>query len=77
MSNGKDQRLALIKSAWLRWLALWVPFMALILVSSVWFDLNAIIAVLLVILAGVLLYQRHVRKRSWRSIMWGVHGSDG
>lgn len=76
MSDKEDQRRALIKSAWLRWLALWVPFMAIIMVASLWINFNIIMVVLLAILAGVLLYQRHVNKRSWRSIMWGVHARD-
>ena len=76
MSNNEGQRRAMIKSAWIRWLVLWVPLMAIITVASVWFEFNVIMAVLIGILAAVLLYQRHVNKRSWRSIMWGVHARD-
>jgi hypothetical protein len=52
---------------------MFVPSMALISVLMVWLDFSFIITVLLVVLVGTLLYQRHVNKRSWRSIMWGVH----
>tara|TARA_B100001765_G_scaffold185310_1_gene129872 strand:+ start:577 stop:741 length:165 start_codon:yes stop_codon:yes gene_type:complete len=42
-------------------------------VASIWFDFIAIMGVLLSALSVVLLYQRFIKKRSWRSIMWGVH----
>ena len=76
MRNNENQRRALIMSAWLRWITLWIPSMVIILIGSVWLEFNAIMGVLIAILAGVLLYQRHVNKRSWRSIMWGVHARD-
>lgn len=76
MSNDEGHRRVQVRTAWLRWLALWVPLMATITVASRWLDFKAIIAVLLAILALGILHQRHVRKRSWRSIMWGVHARD-
>ena len=67
------QRSALMRRAWLRWLLLFVPSMALISLAMVWLDFSIVMTILLVMLVGVLLYQRHVNRRSWRSIMWGVH----
>jgi len=76
MSNKEGQRRVLIRNAWLRWLALWVPLMAIITVASIRFDFKVIMTVLLAILAAVFIYQRHVNKRSWRSIMLRVHARD-
>ncbi len=76
MSISEDQRRALIKRAWLRWVALWVPFMAIIMVATVWIDFTIIMGVLIAILASVLLYQRYANKRTWRSIMWGVYARE-
>ncbi|HSG34069.1 MAG TPA: hypothetical protein VLA37_06005 [Sphingomonadaceae bacterium] len=75
MSNSEDRR-AIIKSAWLRWFALWIPLMMAILVASVWLEFNSIMGGVTALLVGVLLYQRIINKRSWRSILWGVHAKD-
>ncbi len=76
MSISEGHRRALLKRAWLRWVALWVPFMALIMVASIWIDFSIVMGALTAILASVLLYQRYVNKRAWRSIMWGVHARE-
>ena len=76
MMKSKEQRRDVIVRAWIRWLALFIPFMAVILVASAWLDFNLILAGLIVILAGTLLYQRHINKRAWKSIMWGVHAPE-
>ncbi|MCA0977124.1 hypothetical protein LCM19_01950 [Qipengyuania flava] len=76
MFNKENQRRTLVQKAWLRWFLLWLPMMAMAAVASVWIDFTVVMAALLVILAAVLLYQRHVKKRSWRSIMWGIHARD-
>ncbi|MBX7534670.1 hypothetical protein K3175_03265 [Qipengyuania sp. GH1] len=72
MFNKESQRRTLVRKAWLRWFLLWLPMMAMAAVASVWIDFTVVMAALLVILAAVLLYQRHVKKRSWRSIMWAI-----
>lgn len=41
--------------------------------ANMWIDVSVIMGALIAILAFVLLYQRYVNKRAWRSIMWGVH----
>ena len=61
------------KAAWLRWFMLWMAIIIVLGVASIWFDFIAIMGVLLSALSVVLLYQRFIKKRSWRSIMWGVH----
>ena len=73
MSEGNDQRRSKIRAAWLRWVALWIPLMAAVGVASSWLDFDVIMALLIALLVAVLLYQRLINKRSWSSIMWGVH----
>ncbi|WP_347302268.1 hypothetical protein V5740_09640 [Croceibacterium sp. TMG7-5b_MA50] len=72
-----EQGRRLIQRAWLRWLVLFTPLLALASLASIWIDFSIVMAALLVTLAGVLLYQRFVNRRSWRSIMWGVHAEGG
>lgn len=76
MSQIEGQRLALVRSSWLRWLLLFLPLMILSSLAMVWLDFAIVMTVLLVMLVGVMLYQRHINRRSWRSIMWGVHVKD-
>ncbi|GAB5352836.1 hypothetical protein [Qipengyuania sp. 483] len=68
-----EGRRVIAKAAWLRWFMLWMAIILVLGVASIWFDFIAIMGVLLSALAVVLLYQRFIKKRSWRSIMWGVH----
>ena len=77
VSDDERQRRSQIVKAWQRWLILYLPLMSLILSASIWFDFNLIMSVLMAVLAGTLLYQRYIKNRSWRSIMWGVHAKDG
>ena len=76
MPEHENQRRSVIMRAWTRWFVLFVPFMALIAVASVWLEFTLIMAALIILLAGTLLYQRHINRRSWNSILWGVHASD-
>jgi len=73
MPRIDEQRSALILKAWLRWLSLFVPFMAVILLAMSWLDFPIIVAALIILLGATLLYQRYINGRSWQSIMWGVH----
>jgi hypothetical protein len=73
VAQKNGERSARIRSAWLRWLLLFIPFMALILLTLEWLDFFIVMTGLLVMAVGVSLYQRHVNKRSWRSIMLGVY----
>lgn len=75
MSESEEQRRSAILRAWTRWLVIFVPLMALIGLVSAWLDFNLILAALIVLLVGTLLYQRHVNSRSWNSILWGVYAS--
>jgi hypothetical protein len=76
LPDNEGQRRALVKRTWLQWFALWVLLMVIIMAARLWFSFTVLMGVLIATLAGVLLYQRYVNKRSWRSIMWGVHASD-
>ena len=68
-----EGRRVIAKAAWLRWFMLWMAIIIVLGVASSSFDFIAIMGVLLSALSVVLLYQRFIKKRSWRSIMWGVH----
>ena len=75
MPGNDGQRRLLILSAWKRWFILFTPLMAFILAASIWLDFKLIMIALIAVLTVTLLYQRHINRRSWRSIMWGVHAS--
>ncbi len=76
MPEHENQRRAAITRAWIRWFILFVPSMMLVALASMWLDFNLIIAALIIVLVGTLLYQRYVNRRSWNSILWGVHARD-
>lgn len=73
MPDNNEERWIKVRNAWLRWLVLWIPLMMLVEIAKIWVDFNVIMVIMLAVLAGTLLYQRYVNRRSWRSIMWGVH----
>jgi ABC-type sugar transport system permease subunit len=75
VSQNNDQRRTAVAKAWLSWLLLFVPLFAAVLVGMNWLGLSLIFPILIGLLLAVLLYQRLIRRRSWRSIMWGVHAS--
>ena len=62
--------------AWRNWFLIFVPLSAVSLVGSSWFGFAMILPVLLALLVAVLLYQRFINRRSWRSIMWGVRAPE-
>ena len=70
-----DQSTNIVK-AWLRWFVIFVPFFALIMAGAHWFGFSLIFPALIALLCAQLLYQRFINKRTWRSILWGVHASD-
>ncbi len=76
MAQIDEQKSAMIRMAWRRWLLLFVPSMAVSSVAIVWLGFPIVMTVLVGILLGTLLYQRYVNRRSWRSIMWGVYAND-
>ena len=75
MPRTERQRRSLMLRAWGRWLVLFVPFVALIAVASIWLDFKLIMVGLIVLVVCTLLFQRHINRRSWRSILWGVHAT--
>jgi hypothetical protein len=74
MPEGRS-RSRTVATAWDNWLLLFIPLSVVTAVMSNWFGESLIYALLICLLAGVLLYQRFVNRRSWRSILWGVHAS--
>jgi len=74
--EANNPKRLLILKAWRRWFLLYVPFMALILLATRWLDFSIIMSALIVLLLAVLLYQSFANRRSWQSIMWGVHAND-
>ena len=73
--DGMDRK-ALIVRAWRRWLLLFIPLFAAFLAGMQWFGAGIIMPLLIGLVIAQLLYQRFANKRSWRSIMWGVHVTD-
>jgi hypothetical protein len=71
--EARHQKRSPIISAWQRWLSLWVPFMALILIAMHWIQFSTAMVCLILLLMATLLYQRFAKRRSWRSILWGDH----
>lgn len=72
----KSDRTDAIKKAWGKWLLMFLPLFAASMVAIYLFGLSTILPLILAILVGVILYQRFVKKRTWRSILWGVYESD-
>ena len=71
-----DDHTDVIKKAWRNWLLIFVPLFAVGMAANYWFGFYAILPLLIVMLVVTLLYQRVVKKRTWRSIMWGVYASN-
>lgn len=69
-------RAKIIKVAWRNWLLRFIPFLIFYAVATHWLGFDAIFPVIFGILIVTLLYQRFVKMRTWRSIMWGVYASD-
>ena len=58
--------------AWGKWLLLFIPIMAVFTAAEKQFGFRNTFPLLIGILALTFLYQRYVKKRTWRSIMWGT-----
>jgi hypothetical protein len=69
------QRARIVK-AWRNFFIGFVFVFPLIMLATDKFSSGLTLSTLAVALAAVLLYQRLVNKRSWRSIIWGVHVLD-
>jgi glucose-6-phosphate-specific signal transduction histidine kinase len=76
MAEQREQEKVPTTTAWLKWLLLWLPTMIVATWARPIIGLPMVMAALLVLLAATLLYQRYVNRRSWKSILWGVHVSD-
>ncbi|MEJ2410237.1 MAG: hypothetical protein P8Y58_07690 [Novosphingobium sp.] len=60
--------------SWLYWLAILIPLMTVYTLASHRFGTYAALPFMLGLLVLTLLYQRYVKGRSWRSIMFGIYG---
>lgn len=69
-------RRAKIIKAWRNFFIAFVFVTPLIMLAAGKLSSGLTLSILAVVLAATLLYQRLINKRSWRSIMWGVHISD-
>lgn len=78
MLNNQEnpERVRAIRMAWRNWLMRFVPLMSVYLGVTHWFGFRATLPLIIGVLILTLLYQRYVKKRTWRSIMWGVYASD-
>ena len=74
--SGKDeQHHAAVAKAWRNWILLFLPLFGASLAGMRWLGFGLVLAILIGLLAAVLFYQRYMNRRSWRSIMWGVHAT--
>lgn len=62
--------------AWRKWLMLTVLLAVTSYAASTWFGFGRVMPVLIGLLIVALLYQRIANRRSWRSIMFGVHAAE-
>lgn len=66
----------MILKAWMLWFLLWVPLMATATWARAFIGFPAVMAVLVLMLAATLLYQRYRKRRSWQSILWGARSRE-
>lgn len=69
------ERTTVIRKAWIKWTLMFVPLAAVLTVAISYLGLGVVLPAMLAVLGAVLLYQRHVNKRTWHSIMWGVYAT--
>lgn len=62
--------------AWRKWLMLTVPLALASYAASIWFGFGRVMPVLIGLLIVALLYQRIANRRSWRSIVFGLHAAE-
>jgi hypothetical protein len=55
---------------------IFIPLSVVAMASQYWFGFHNILLPIIGLLVVTLLYQRFVKKRTWRSITWGVYASD-
>jgi len=72
----RAERRRAVASAWQKWLLLFIPLFAIEMAGMYWFGFGLVMPVMLALLIAVLLYQRIINRRSWRSILWGIHVSE-
>lgn len=71
--NEERERGLLIAKAWGKWLLMFIPLFSVISIASAHLPFYFVQIVLALLLIATLSYQRLVRRRSWHSILWGVH----
>ncbi len=69
------ERTAVIRKAWINWTLMFVPMVAVLTVAISYLGIGVVLPAMFGVLGAVLLYQRHVSKRTWHSIMWGVYAT--
>ncbi|MDE2171744.1 MAG: hypothetical protein KGJ57_20330 [Sphingomonadales bacterium] len=71
--NEERGRGLVIAKAWGKWLLAFIPLFSVTSIAIEHLPSYFVQIVLALLLIATLLYQRLVRRRSWRSILWGVH----
>jgi len=64
-------KVAKTRSPWLVWITFFVPAFILAKIAMIHYGFYAVFPVILLGAIAILLYQRKVNKRSWRSILYG------
>ncbi|MEP9359096.1 hypothetical protein [Sphingomonas sp. KR3-1] len=65
-----------IAKAWRKWLVGYLVLSAIAWLTSRWLGFGMTMASLVCALIAMLFYQRVVNRRSWKSIVWGVHARE-
>ena len=60
--------------AWRNWAVIFIPCFGVSMIAIERFGLYRSLPILVLLSATVLMYQRYVKKRTWRSILWGGGG---
>lgn len=75
-THRSDLYAAILKKAWSKWFMLFIPLGIAVALAQNRFGYIAVLPWMFGLLIVTLLYQRHVKKRTWRSILLGVQASD-
>jgi hypothetical protein len=73
--QNMPDRPSVIAKARRNWLLVFVPIFAAFMFLENWLGFNFSMLLVISLLCSVLLFQRFVNRRTWRSIMWGVYAS--
>lgn len=71
IEKKKSTEVADRKTAWGKWLTLFIPLFAAIIFAKHYFGFIVVFPILIIVVITTVLYQRYFNGRSWHSILWG------